>query len=152
MKVNIYFNGSIYPTMNLLPIRKRAKIRVQTGLPICQNKRCSVVVSVTRRGQSGVICTTLLAARQILLSRGAPLRRGIPPVVYIYIYKILKPARLCENVGFWASRQPNPQSGECVDVRVTDDQHQSWELTTCESLLPFMCRASACPAGNNYTS
>ena len=51
------------------------------------------------------------------------------------------------NVGFWALRQPNPRSGECVDVKVTDDQHQSWELTTCESLLPFMCRANACPAG-----
>lgn len=48
--------------------------------------------------------------------------------------------------GFWAPRQPNPQSGECVDVALTDDR-QTWELTTCESLLPFMCRANACPAG-----
>ena len=51
------------------------------------------------------------------------------------------------NIGFWGSKQPNPRSGECVDVAITDEQHQSWELTTCESLLPFMCRANACPAG-----
>lgn len=51
-----------------------------------------------------------------------------------------------KNLGFWASRQPNPQSGECVDVALTDDR-QTWELTTCESLLPFMCRSAACPAG-----
>lgn len=33
-----------------------------------------------------------------------------------------------------------------MDVALTDDR-QTWELTTCESLLPFMCRANACPAG-----
>lgn len=53
--------------------------------------------------------------------------------------------------GFWASKQPNPQSGECVDVALTDDR-QTWELTTCESLLPFMCRANACPAGNYFST
>lgn len=48
--------------------------------------------------------------------------------------------------GFWSLSQPDPSSGECVDVTVTDDQ-QSWELQTCESLLPFLCRANACPTG-----
>ncbi|KAF7987305.1 hypothetical protein HCN44_003067 [Aphidius gifuensis] len=58
-----------------------------------------------------------------------------------------------QYAGFWASKQPNPKSGECVDVAVTDDQQQqSWELTTCESLLPFMCRANACPAGSFHCS
>lgn len=48
--------------------------------------------------------------------------------------------------GFWDLKQPNPKSGECVNVKITEDQ-QSWELTTCESLLPFMCKSKACPAG-----
>lgn len=49
-------------------------------------------------------------------------------------------------LGFWSLSQPDPSSGECVDVTVTDEQ-QSWELQTCESLLPFLCRANACPTG-----
>lgn len=48
--------------------------------------------------------------------------------------------------GFWSLRQPDPLAGECVDVAVTEER-QSWELTTCESLLPFMCKTQACPAG-----
>ncbi|CAD6227295.1 GSCOCG00006083001-RA-CDS, partial [Cotesia congregata] len=51
-----------------------------------------------------------------------------------------------QYAGFWASKQPDPKSGECVDFAISDDQQQSWELTTCESLLPFMCKANACPA------
>jgi hypothetical protein len=54
-------------------------------------------------------------------------------------------------VGFWSRHQPDPKAGECVDVAVTEE-HQSWELTTCESLLPFMCRAKACPAGSFHCS
>lgn len=50
--------------------------------------------------------------------------------------------------GFWSLEQPSPEDGECVDVTVTEE-NQSWELTTCESLLPFMCRAKACPTGKN---
>lgn len=46
--------------------------------------------------------------------------------------------------GFWALNQPDPKAGECVAVSVAQ-QRQSWELDTCESLLPFMCRAPACP-------
>ncbi|XP_059477749.1 uncharacterized protein LOC132198041 isoform X1 [Neocloeon triangulifer] len=53
--------------------------------------------------------------------------------------------------GFWEQQQPDPKSGVCVDVALTDDA-QSWELTTCESLLPFMCRANACPAGSFHCS
>jgi len=51
--------------------------------------------------------------------------------------------------GFWDQTQPDPRSGECVDVTLMDNQ-QSWELTTCESLLPFLCRAAACPAGKTH--
>ncbi|XP_055681349.1 sushi, von Willebrand factor type A, EGF and pentraxin domain-containing protein 1 isoform X2 [Lutzomyia longipalpis] len=46
--------------------------------------------------------------------------------------------------GFWSLNQPDPRSGECVAVS-TASIMQSWELSTCESLLPFMCRAPACP-------
>ncbi|XP_072385212.1 uncharacterized protein uif isoform X2 [Diabrotica undecimpunctata] len=53
--------------------------------------------------------------------------------------------------GFWSSNQPDPQSGECVDVIVTEE-FQSWELTTCESLQPFMCRSKACPAASFHCS
>jgi hypothetical protein len=53
------------------------------------------------------------------------------------------------HAGFWDQTQPDPRSGECVDVTLMDNQ-QSWELTTCESLLPFLCRTAACPAGKPY--
>lgn len=45
--------------------------------------------------------------------------------------------------------QPDSGYGECVDVTLTDE-HQSWELQTCETLLPFLCRANACPSGMKY--
>ncbi|XP_075226178.1 sushi, von Willebrand factor type A, EGF and pentraxin domain-containing protein uif [Lycorma delicatula] len=53
--------------------------------------------------------------------------------------------------GFWSLDQPEPSAGECVDVSLTDE-HQSWELETCESLLPFLCRANACPTGSYHCS
>ncbi|XP_045468348.1 sushi, von Willebrand factor type A, EGF and pentraxin domain-containing protein 1 isoform X2 [Harmonia axyridis] len=53
--------------------------------------------------------------------------------------------------GFWSLHQPNPSSGECVDVTLTGET-QSWELTTCERLLPFMCRTKACPEGSFHCS
>ncbi|KAG8295757.1 calcium ion binding [Homalodisca vitripennis] len=56
-----------------------------------------------------------------------------------------------QYAGFWSLDQPEPSAGECVDVTLTDDQ-QSWELQTCESLLPFLCRANACPAGSFHCS
>ena len=31
-------------------------------------------------------------------------------------------------------------------------RHQEWELTTCEALLPFMCRINACPDGTYHCS
>lgn len=53
--------------------------------------------------------------------------------------------------GFWSLQQPDPSSGECVDVTLTGE-FQSWELTTCERLLPFMCRTKACPEGSFHCS
>ncbi|KAJ9591926.1 hypothetical protein L9F63_001528, partial [Diploptera punctata] len=53
--------------------------------------------------------------------------------------------------GFWGQTQPDPREGECVDIVLMDNQ-QSWELTTCESLLPFICRTNACPAGSYHCS
>lgn len=47
--------------------------------------------------------------------------------------------------GFWAINQPNPQAGECVLANAKLSRDQTWELTTCENLLPFMCRTNACP-------
>lgn len=48
--------------------------------------------------------------------------------------------------GFWTLSQPNPKTGECVAASVVDPM-QSWELETCETLLPFMCKSMACPKG-----
>lgn len=53
--------------------------------------------------------------------------------------------------GFWSLNQPNPESGECVAVNAKDTI-QSWELGTCESLLPFMCKAVACPQNSVHCS
>ncbi|KAH1029275.1 hypothetical protein HUJ05_002540 [Dendroctonus ponderosae] len=60
-------------------------------------------------------------------------------------------ALVSQYSGFWSLDQPNPASGECVDVIITEE-NQSWELTTCESLLPFMCRSRACPTGSFHCS
>ncbi|XP_046990617.1 sushi, von Willebrand factor type A, EGF and pentraxin domain-containing protein 1 [Schistocerca americana] len=56
-----------------------------------------------------------------------------------------------QYAGFWALNQPSPEDGECVAVKI-NDEYQSWELTTCGSLLPFLCRATACPAGSYHCS
>ncbi|XP_071439306.1 uncharacterized protein uif isoform X2 [Hetaerina americana] len=56
-----------------------------------------------------------------------------------------------QYAGFWAQKHPDAHAGECVDVNVSDDM-QSWELTTCESLLPFLCRSNACPEGSFHCS
>lgn len=47
--------------------------------------------------------------------------------------------------GFWALNQPDPETGECVLANAKVGKDQVWELSTCENLLPFMCRANACP-------
>lgn len=54
--------------------------------------------------------------------------------------------------GFWSLKQPNPQSGECVAVTSESQSVQSWELDTCESLLPFMCKSTACPQSSVHCS
>lgn len=53
-----------------------------------------------------------------------------------------------QYAGFWSLESPNVKQGECVDVNVSDER-QSWKLRTCESLLPFLCRANACPTGKS---
>ena len=42
--------------------------------------------------------------------------------------------------------EPKVNSGECVRS-VLARGIQSWVLERCETMLPFMCRAPACPAG-----
>ena len=53
--------------------------------------------------------------------------------------------------GFWALNQPDPKSGDCVNAMLMSHPNkksiQSWELSNCETLLPFMCRTKACPKG-----
>ncbi|XP_071520140.1 uncharacterized protein uif isoform X2 [Panulirus ornatus] len=53
--------------------------------------------------------------------------------------------------GFWSQGEPQVSGGRCVKARLTD-KHQSWELSTCESLLPFMCRGNACTKGAFHCS
>uniref|UniRef100_A0A1A9UCN5 Uncharacterized protein n=1 Tax=Glossina austeni TaxID=7395 RepID=A0A1A9UCN5_GLOAU len=53
-------------------------------------------------------------------------------------------ALISQYSGFWSLHQPDPASGECVAASFLSNS-QSWDLGTCESLLPFMCRAPACP-------
>ncbi|XP_064091137.1 sushi, von Willebrand factor type A, EGF and pentraxin domain-containing protein 1-like isoform X2 [Macrobrachium nipponense] len=53
--------------------------------------------------------------------------------------------------GFWSQGQPQVNDGECVKARLSDTR-QSWELSTCESLLPFMCRTKACTKGAVHCS
>lgn len=56
-------------------------------------------------------------------------------------------ALVSQYSGFWALNQPDPTAGECVAVS-SHSAIQSWELGTCESLLPFMCKAPACPSNS----
>ncbi|KAB7498637.1 Fibropellin-1 [Armadillidium nasatum] len=53
--------------------------------------------------------------------------------------------------GFWAQGQPRVKAGRCVKTHTTNIQ-QGWELDTCETLLPFMCRTNACPKGSKLCS
>lgn len=54
--------------------------------------------------------------------------------------------------GFWSLKQPNPETGECVAVTSDSQPAQSWELDNCESLLPFMCKTTACPQNSVHCS
>lgn len=56
-------------------------------------------------------------------------------------------ALVSQYEGFWSLSQPNPESGECVAATLKTTM-QSWELDTCESLLPFMCKSPACPVNS----
>lgn len=60
-------------------------------------------------------------------------------------------ALVSQYSGFWALNQPDPSAGECVAVS-SHSAIQSWELGTCESLLPFMCKAPACPSNSIHCS
>lgn len=60
-------------------------------------------------------------------------------------------ALVSQYSGFWALNQPDPALGECVAVS-SNSVIQSWELGTCESLLPFMCKAQACPSNSIHCS
>lgn len=60
-------------------------------------------------------------------------------------------ALVSQYSGFWALNQPDPTAGECVAVS-SNSAIQSWELGTCESLLPFMCKAPACPSNSIHCS
>lgn len=57
--------------------------------------------------------------------------------------------------GFWGESQPNTKAGRCVQSSTgssTIKSLQSWELTKCENLMPFVCRAPACPKGAHLCS
>lgn len=60
-------------------------------------------------------------------------------------------ALVSQYSGFWSLDQPNPKDGECVAVS-SNSAIQSWELNTCESLLPFMCKSPACPSNSIHCS
>ena len=59
--------------------------------------------------------------------------------------------QISQYYGHWALDQPNIQDGQCVQSIVSDDR-QSWALTRCETLLPFMCQIQACPRGSLHCS
>ena len=66
--------------------------------------------------------------------------------------------QISQYYGHWAEDHPDVSEGRCVKSVVTDDEsegdnsEQHWELTTCEALLPFMCRINACPVGTYHCS
>ena len=69
------------------------------------------------------------------------------------------PLQISQYYGHWAEDHPDVSEGRCVKSVVTEDEgdggdssEQHWELTTCEALLPFMCRINACPSGTFHCS
>jgi hypothetical protein len=66
--------------------------------------------------------------------------------------------QISQYYGLWALDQPDVVHGKCVKSVLgaeSSAQHhheQQWALTTCEALMPFMCRTSACPAGTYHCS
>lgn len=61
-------------------------------------------------------------------------------------------ALVSQYSGFWSLKQPNPELGECVSVTAESPTTQTWQLDTCESLLPFMCKSAACPQNSLHCS
>ena len=59
--------------------------------------------------------------------------------------------QISQYYGHWALDQPDISSGQCVQSVVGREQQQ-WELTRCETLLPFMCQIPACPRGSKHCS
>lgn len=53
--------------------------------------------------------------------------------------------QISQYYGHWALNQPDVMKGECVKAVLDGKSGQTWELTTCEALLPFMCMIPACP-------
>lgn len=53
-------------------------------------------------------------------------------------------ALISQYSGFWSINQPNSNDGECVAASLQNVM-QSWQLNSCENLLPFMCKSTACP-------
>lgn len=49
-------------------------------------------------------------------------------------------------VGHWSLDQPQPEKGQCVHAQV-GERTQEWGLTSCETMLPFVCQVPACPSG-----
>ncbi|XP_028967225.1 uncharacterized protein LOC108863645 [Galendromus occidentalis] len=49
-------------------------------------------------------------------------------------------------VGHWSLDQPQPEKGQCVHAQV-GERTQEWGLTSCETMLPFVCQVPACPTG-----
>ena len=60
--------------------------------------------------------------------------------------------QISQYYGHWAEDQPDVVKGKCVRSVLKEDGGQHWELTTCEELLPFMCRIPACPKGTFHCS
>jgi hypothetical protein len=65
--------------------------------------------------------------------------------------------QISQYYGHWAQDQPKVEKGKCVRSVLKADPHsdmieQVWELTTCEALMPFLCRIDACPSGTFHCS
>ena len=60
-------------------------------------------------------------------------------------------SQISQYYGHWSLEQPDVATGQCVQSVVRGDR-QEWELTRCETLLPFMCQITACPRGSKHCS
>ena len=61
-------------------------------------------------------------------------------------------SQISQYYGHWSLAQPDINTGQCVQSVVGQDLGQEWELTTCETLLPFMCQIPARPRGSKHCS